>query len=87
MSIYEKLFDWQKEIVQDLKDKNSYGLFLDMGLGKTPISLALAEVNDCEKVLVVSLNAKALEDKDVKGSFCWWGSQSAMNKRFILYKL
>lgn len=78
MSIYEKLFDWQKEIVQDLKDKNSYGLFLDMGLGKTPISLALAEVNECEKVLVVSLNAKALEDKDVKGSFCWWGSQSAM---------
>lgn len=30
--IYDNLFDFQKKIVDDLKTKSSYGLFLDMGL-------------------------------------------------------
>lgn len=30
--LYEKLFDFQKKIVDEFHDRNSYGLFLDMGL-------------------------------------------------------
>lgn len=30
--IYEKLFDWQKKLVDNYKHKKSFGLFLDMGL-------------------------------------------------------
>ena len=47
--IYNKLYDWQKQVINENKDKKSYGLFLDCGLGKTPISLAFAEENNCEK--------------------------------------
>ena len=34
MSLYEKLFPYQRKIVDEIKDKKRYGLFLDMGLGK-----------------------------------------------------
>ena len=30
--IYEKLFDWQKSIVNRFINKTAFGLFLDMGL-------------------------------------------------------
>lgn len=33
MSIYEKLYDWQKKIVDKFSYKSAFGLFLDMGLG------------------------------------------------------
>lgn len=79
MSIYNKLFDWQKRLVDKYKDKRSYGLFLDMGLGKTPISLGFAEVNNCTKVLIITINSKATEDDDVSGSWFWWAKQSSMN--------
>lgn len=32
MSLYPKLYDWQKKIVDYAATKTSYGLFLDMGL-------------------------------------------------------
>lgn len=78
MSLYEKLYPWQRKIVDDVTDKKSYGLFLSMGLGKTPIGLALAECNNCDKVLVVTINSKAIEKQDVQGSFLWWAEQSTI---------
>ena len=33
MSIYSKLYDWQKRVIDKFKDRQSFGLFLDMGLG------------------------------------------------------
>lgn len=58
------------------KDKDRYGLFLDCGLGKTLVSLAFTEVNKCTKVIVISINSKATEDVNVKGSWLWWASKS-----------
>lgn len=72
--IYDKLFDWQKKIVNDNYQRKSYGLFLDMGLGKTPISLAFAEKNKCNKVIVLTLKKKALEDEEVRGSWLDWSN-------------
>lgn len=79
MSLYEKLFPWQKNIINKIKDKESFGLFLDMGLGKTILSLSLAEVNQCEKLIVITINGKATEKKEIKGSWFDWANQSNMN--------
>lgn len=76
--IYEMLYDWQKKIIDKFKDKESFGLFLDMGLGKTPLSLALAEANNCTKVLIITLNSKALETENDKGSWFYWAKQSQL---------
>lgn len=79
MSIYEKLYDWQKRVVDKFKDKENFGLFLDMGLGKTPLGLALAEQNHCTKVIIITINAKALETTKDSGSWFWWAEKSSMN--------
>ena len=73
--IYDNLFDFQKKIVDDLKSKKSYGLFLDMGLGKTITALALAEANNCTKIIVVTLKDKALETENTNGSWLYWAKQ------------
>lgn len=69
------LFDWQKKIVDTYRSRHSFGLFLDMGLGKTPLSLALAEVNQCTKVIVITINSKVLEG-NISGSWYAWASKS-----------
>lgn len=74
MSVYEKLFDYQKRIFDTCCEKQAYGLFLDMGLGKTPLSLALAEYHDCDKILIISVNTKVLESEKVEGSWLYWCS-------------
>lgn len=33
MSLYQKLYDYQQNIVDKFRSKEAYGLFLDMGLG------------------------------------------------------
>ncbi len=33
MSLYSNLFGFQRNIVDKFKDRKSFGLFLDMGLG------------------------------------------------------
>lgn len=76
--IYEKLFDWQKKIVNRFKDRQNLGLFLKMGLGKTPLGIAFAEANECTKLIVVTINPKATEGmKD--GSWFDWASKSDMH--------
>lgn len=74
--IYNYLYDWQKKLVDKIKDRKSYGLFLTMGLGKTPLSLALCEQNKVDKILIVTINAKAVETKETKGSWFNWVSKS-----------
>lgn len=76
MSLYNQLFDYQKNIVDKFKDRNSFGLFLDMGLGKTILSLAFAEVNNCTKVIIITINAKATEPETLKDSWLGWSKQS-----------
>lgn len=79
--IYDKLFDWQKKIVDAAASRSSYGLFLDCGLGKTPVSLALAEKNKCDKVIVITINSKATEGESVSSSWWDWGKQAGMAYR------
>lgn len=78
-NIYNLLFDWQKNIIDKFKNRQNFGLFLDMGLGKTPISLAFAEQNRCEKVIIVTLNAKVYETITTPGSWYQWAAKSNMN--------
>lgn len=82
MSLYKTLFPWQKELVDTYLSEQRFGLFLDMGLGKTIISLAFAEQHECTKVLVVSINAKALEDETVDGSWKYWAKRSSIDYQF-----
>ena len=67
--LYEKLYDFQKNIVDKYYDRNRLGLFLDMGLGKTITSLALCEKNNINKIIVISIKSKVEESNEVKGSF------------------
>lgn len=78
MSLYEKLFDYQQRIVDKFLGQQSLGLFLDMGLGKTILSLALAEQNKCTKVLIITINAKAIEPVEIRDSWLGWASQSSI---------
>lgn len=87
MSLYETLFPWQKNVVDKFKDRNAYGLFLDCGLGKTLVSLAFAEVNQCTKVIVISINSKATESINVKGSWLWWANRSNIKYNFYDKKI
>lgn len=75
MGIYNKLFDYQKQIVDTFKNRRYLGLFLDMGLGKTPISLSLSEINGCKKLLIITINSKTLETENDEGSFKYWLKQ------------
>ena len=81
--IYDRLFDWQKKIVDQFIDRKSLGLWLEMGLGKTSLSLAFAEAHKCDKVLIVTTNKKASEDESVDWSFLWWAKK--MEIRYNLH--
>lgn len=84
--LYEKLYDWQKQIVDELSKKSSFGLWLDCGLGKTVQALALAEKTGARKILVVTPNAKACETIDTPGSWHYWASQLGSDWRIVSKK-
>lgn len=83
MSLYKKLYPYQQNIIENNLHRKSYGLFLDMGLGKTLLSLAFAEAHNCTKIIIITINSKALEDENVNGSFLWWAKQSNIKYNFI----
>jgi hypothetical protein len=70
--IYTSLYDWQRRIVDSACRRKAYGLFLDCGLGKTPIGLSCAEQSDCLRVIVVTINPKAEETQRDPGSWQAW---------------
>lgn len=76
MSICDCLYDYQKDILKTYKDRTSLGLFLDMGLGKTPLSLAFCESNEVDNIIVITINSKYLEKVDDSGSWKNWISKS-----------
>lgn len=82
MSIYSKLFPYQKQIIDKFKERDSFGLFLDMGLGKTPLACAFAEQNNCTKVIVITINSKAIEDENISGSWLNWANKSNIKYNF-----
>lgn len=75
MAVYQFLFPYQKRIVDGYKDRQSFGLFTDMGTGKTPMSLALAECNRCDRIVIITLNAKVQERITDEGSWKWWADK------------
>lgn len=56
--IYDKLYDYQKKIVDSRIDYESHALFMDMGTGKTITSLALFEQSKLKKILVICIVSK-----------------------------
>lgn len=79
MSLYNILFDYQQLLIDKYYIKDNFGLFLEMGSGKTILSLALAEKNECSKILIITLNSKAVETKEIKGSWLYWADKSSMS--------
>jgi hypothetical protein len=73
--IYNKLYDWQKTIVDTLSQHRMAGLWLDCGLGKTVQALALAECNKADKVLIITPNCKACETVKTPGSWHKWATE------------
>ena len=51
-------------------------------MSKTILALTFAEVNQCNKVIVITINAKAEEDITVKDSWLGWASQSNITYQF-----
>lgn len=74
-----KLFDFQQAIVDKYKHKNKLGLFLDMGLGKTIVSLAFCQTHDIDSIIVISIKSKSSETSEIKGSFADYLTQMGLN--------
>jgi hypothetical protein len=72
--IYPILYDYQKQVVDDLKDLYGCGLFSDVGTGKSYMSLALFEhklANSLvNKLIIICLNGKISEwERDCRKFF------------------
>lgn len=68
--IYDKLYDYQKRIVDSRKDYESHALFMDMGTGKTITSLALFEQSTCDKLLIICIVSKKQDWSDEVTNLC-----------------
>lgn len=83
MSVVNMLYGWQHKLIEKFAKRSEFGYFLDMGLGKTPIAIASAEYTRSTKVLVISINSKAIESAKIKGSWLWWAEHSTIG--YTLY--
>lgn len=81
--LYDKLYDWQRSIVDNLSKRQFFGLWLDCGLGKTVQALALAEKNGADKILIVTPNAKACETAETSGSWHQWARELGADWRIV----
>lgn len=81
--IEQMLYNFQQKIVNKFKDKHSLGLFLDMGLGKTPLSLGFAETHNSSSVLIITLNCKAEEGLEKSDSWMSWASKLKNNPTIL----
>ena len=68
--IYDKLYDYQKKIVDSRKDYESHALFMDMGTGKTITSLALFEQSQLKKLLIICIVSKKNDWRDEVEKYC-----------------
>ncbi len=86
MSVYEHLYPWQQDIVNSIiqNKPSSYGLFLDCGLGKTPLGLSLAELTNSNKIIIITINFKALEPESKRGSWLRW-SKNLVNSPYQIF--
>lgn len=67
MSIYNKLYRYQQNIIDTYKHNKSNALFMGMGTGKTLTSLGFYEQSGCKKLLVICLCSKLHDwQKDLK---------------------
>lgn len=80
--LYNYLYDWQKPIVDKFKDKPNFALYLDMGLGKTLLSLAFAEQQKSDKILIITIDTKARETVNESGSFLYWADKMETKYNF-----
>lgn len=51
--IYNTLYPFQKDLVDKCKIKDRYGIFFEMGLGKTRTSLAIMQEKKAKKILIL----------------------------------
>lgn len=58
MKVYEKLYDFQKKVVDKALTKRKYALFLEPGLGKTITSLSIAQEKKLNKILIICQPSK-----------------------------
>lgn len=86
-----ELFDYQKKIYNLIKDKQSIGLFMEAGTGKTILSQYWWENNSTKKLLIICLASKINEwEQDCynyfgdKYSICTLNKGYKVNKNLIL---
>jgi len=89
--VYNTLYDWQKpfigmlvdklDIEDNPTDKTAFGFFLRMGIGKTKLMTAIAEIHDSDCVIMTSILPKVLET-NIKGS---WGEELELAGYKIYY--
>lgn len=86
------LYDFQREAVDDLKEKGSGLLSLDMGLGKTPTSLVYAHEMGFESIIILAPSALLNQwNKELKKLFGYHDAvvisgKVQKQKRLELYK-
>lgn len=76
--LYNTLYDWQKPFIDKLVEKfdietnptnnSRFGFFLRMGIGKTKLMVATAELHESDCIVVTSILPKVLEE-NISGSF------------------
>lgn len=76
--IYNTLYEWQKPFIDKLVDKfnieedpmcySKFGFFLRMGIGKTKLMVATAELHESDCIIVTSILPKVVEE-NIPGSF------------------
>lgn len=69
--IYNSLYGFQKDVVDICRNRNKYGIFFEMGLGKTRTSLAIMQERKAKNIIILCQMSKLLDwEKECKK---WFG--------------